>query len=114
MNQIGVVDEWVTILTLVGAAVSTVMSCVASRHGLVRLRPIHAGVAVLSAIYVVGYLWLLFGNPSVVLWSSVMRGFSLTAWVLVWIAPAWTSWSVNRELHQAIRLRHEQDEGDPR
>jgi hypothetical protein len=112
MNQIGVVDEWVTLLSLIGAVVSTVVSMVACRHGLVRLRPIHAGIAVLSMFYVVGYVWLLWGNPTVVLWSSVMRGFSLTAWVLVWIAPAWTSWSVNRELHQAIRKRHEQEEGD--
>lgn len=114
MNQIGVVDEWVTVLSLIGAIASTVMSAVACRHGLVRFRPLHSGIAVLSVFYVAGYVWLLFGNPGVVLWSSVMRGFSLTSWVLVWIAPAWTSWSVNRELHQAIRLRHEQDEGDPR
>lgn len=107
MNQIGVVDEWVTILSLVGAIVSVVVSGVACRHGLVRFRPLHSGIAVLSAVYVVGYCWLLFGNPSVNLWSSVMRGFSLVAWVVVWLCPACVSLALARELRRAIKDRGE-------
>lgn len=114
MNQLGVVDEWVTVLTALGAVVSFFMSCRASKHGLLRFRPVHAAIAVLSAVYVAGYLWLLVGNPTVALWSSVMRGFSIVAWPAVWVAPAWLSLRVNRELHDAIRKRHEQDREDVR
>lgn len=114
MNQLGVVDEVVTVLSLIGAVVAFCMSCRASRHGLLRFRPVHAAIAVLSAVYVAGYLWLLLGNPTVVLWSSVMRGFSMVAWLVVWVVPAWLSLRVNRELHAAIRKRHQQDQEDVR
>lgn len=114
MNQLGVVDEWVAAVSLIGAALSFIVSCRAARHGLLRFRPVHAAAAGLSAVYVVGYLWLLLLNPQVVTWSSVMRGFSMVAWVVVWVAPAWLSLRVNRELHAAIRERHRQDEEDAR
>lgn len=106
-NQIGRVDEWVAVLSLLSAVASVVMSWQASRHGLLGLRSVHAAVSVMSLVYVAGYCWLLFGNPTSAQWSSVMRGFSLTAWIVVWLAPAWVSLRIARELQRALKDRGE-------
>ena len=104
-NQIDVVDEIVAGVSLVGALLSLVVSWVAARRGLIRFRTLHAAVAAMSTVYVAGYLWLMLGNPAPAFWSSVMRGFSLVAWGVVWIAPAVVSLTVARDLHAAVRKR---------
>ena len=104
-NQISLVDEVVAGVSLVGALLSLVISWKAARYGLVRFRTIHAAVAAMSMVYVVGYLWLLLGDPPPAFWSSVMRGFSLVSWGVVWVAPAAVSLTVSRDLHAAIRER---------
>ena len=106
-NQIGRVDEVVAVLSLISAIASFVMSGLAAREGLIKLRPGHAAVSVMSLVYVAGYCWLLFGNPTSAQWSSVMRGFSLTAWIVVWLAPAWVSLRIARELQRALKDRGE-------
>lgn len=58
------------------------------RRGIPGLRSWHYATSVLSAFYVVGYVWLLTTADSVDVWSSRMRGLSLLVWVTVWIAPA--------------------------
>ena len=106
-NQIGRVDEVVAVLSLISAIASFVMSGLAAREGLIKLRPGHAAVATVSLIYVAGYVWLILGTPTSGEWSSVMRGFSLVAWVVVWIVPAWVSLALARELRRAIKERSE-------
>lgn len=108
-NQIPRMDEWVATLSLIGALISLVVNCWAARTGLVVFRTAHAAITAISAIYVAGYLWLLLGDVGPAEWSSVMRGFSLVAWVAVWIVPAVISVRVTRALHAAIKERTEGD-----
>ena len=119
MNNLPAVDDWVAVLNLVSVAVSVVVNWWAARSGLFRFRTVHAAIAAVSCLYVVGYLWLLGGlsfvgldAPTVPQWSSVLRGFSLVAWLVVWICPACMSIQMNRELHGAIRDRLDGEKSD--
>lgn len=109
-NQIPAVDEWVALLSLLGAVISVVANWWAARSGLFRFRAVHAAIAAISLLYVTGYLWLLFGDVDPARWSSTLRGLSLVAWVVVWICPACMSIRVTREMHAAIRDRQEGDQ----
>ena len=111
-TRIPALDQWVAILNLLGAGVSVVVNWQASRAGLFRFRVLHAAIVAVSVMYVAGYLWLLgvFGEVQVQRWSSVMRGFSLVAWLVVWILPAVVSIRATRELHEAIQRRHKGDQ----
>lgn len=105
MNKLPLIDQWVTGLNLVFVAVSVVANWWAARSGLFRFRTIHAAIAAVSGLYFAGYTWLLFGDVEVTRWSSVMRGFSLLAWTVVWITPAVMSVRMNHDLHSAIKSR---------
>jgi hypothetical protein len=112
MNNLTGADEWVAILNLGCVVVSVVANWWAARSGLFRFRTVHAAIATVSALYVVLYLWLLgwlspigLSAPLVPVWSSVGRGISLVAWIVVWICPACMSIRATRELHAAIRER---------
>lgn len=110
MNQIPVVDEVIAALNLCCVVVSVGFNWWAARSGLFRFRTVHAAIATVSVMYVVLYLWLLgwlpgVPGPEVAVWSSVGRGISLVAWVVVWICPACMSIRATRELHAAIRER---------
>lgn len=114
MNQIPLIDEWVAVLSLIGAAASVALNWQAARVGLLRFRTVHAAIATIALLYVAGYLWLLFGNVDPARWSSTLRGLSMVAWVVVWLLPAAMSVRMNRELHTAIRDRLSDDrEGRP-
>ena len=110
MNQLPKVDQWVAVVNVVCVSMSVIVNWWAARSGLFRFRTVHAAIAAVSGLYVVGYLWL-FGllpgvdAPSVPQWSSVLRGFAIIAWLVVWIAPAAMSVRMNRDLHHAIRGR---------
>ena len=110
MNTLPVVDEWIGVLNLCCVVASVVVNWWAARSGLFRFRTAHAAIATVSAMYVVLYLWLLgwlpgVAAPEVPVWSSVGRGISLVAWMVVWICPACMSIRATRELHAAIRER---------
>ena len=114
MNQLPMLDEWIAVLNLCCVVVSVVVNWWAARSGLFRFRVVHAAIAAVSAMYVAGYLWLLgwlpgVAGPEVMVWSSVFRGISLVAWVVVWICPACMSIRATRELHAAIRDRQDGD-----
>jgi hypothetical protein len=109
MNQLPVVDEVVTVLNLACVLGSVVANWWAARVGLFRLRTVHAAITTVSLLYVGGYLWLLFGNVDPARWSSVFRGISLVAWVVVWVVPAVVSVRMSGELHAAIKDRQQAD-----
>lgn len=52
-------------------------------------RIVHGAIAALALGYVCSYVALLASDVAVKDWSSVMRGVSLVAWLVVWIGPAW-------------------------
>ena len=112
MNQLPKVDQWVAVVNVVCVSVSVIVNWWAARSGLFRFRAVHAAIAAVSGLYVVGYLWLLgalnvigVAAPSVPQWSSVLRGFAIIDWLTVWITPAVMSVRMNRALHSAIRDR---------
>ena len=110
MNQLPKVDQWVAVVNVVCVSMSVIVNWWAARSGLFRFRTVHAAIAAVSGLYVVGYLWLLgalpgVDAPSVPQWSSVLRGFAIIAWLVVWITPAVMSVRMNRDLHSAIRDR---------
>ena len=112
MNQLPKVDQWVAVVNVICVSLSVIVNWWAARSGLLRFRTVHAAIAAVSGLYVVGYLWLLgalnvigVAAPSVPQWSSVLRGFAIIAWLVVWITPAVMSVRMNRDLHHAIRGR---------
>ena len=110
MNQLPKVDQWVAVVNVVCVSMSVIVNWWAARSGLFRFRTVHAAIAAVSGLYVVGYLWLLgllpgVDAPSVPQWSSVLRGFAIIADLVVWITPAAMSVRMNRDLHHAIRGR---------
>ena len=110
MNQLPKVDQWVAVVNVVCMSMSVIVNWWAARSGLFRFRTVHAAIAAVSGLYVVGYLWLLgllpgVDAPSVPQWSSVLRGFAIIADLVVWITPAAMSVRMNRDLHHAIRGR---------
>ena len=110
MNQLPKVDQWVAVVNVVCVSMSVIVNWWAARSGLFRFRTVHAAIAAVSGLYVVGYLWLLgllpgVDAPSVPQWSSVLRGFAIIADLVVWITPAVMSVRMNRDLHHAIRGR---------
>lgn len=87
-------EEWVIWFNLAGAACSTVLNATAARLAAptaVAQRHAAAAVAVLSAVYVVGYLVLLTGPFSLLDWSRTMRFISMFVWPVVWCAPAYAA-----------------------
>lgn len=73
------------------AALVTValVACLYAYHrGNPRERWLRAAQIVTCAVYVISYLYLTLDYlERVVAWSRVMRGVSLVAWIVVWIAP---------------------------
>jgi len=53
-----------------------------------RARRLHHTTSALAAFYTIGYGVLASGRVPVATWSSFMRGVSLIAFPLVWVAPA--------------------------
>lgn len=52
-------------------------------------RIVHGAIAALAVGYVCSYVLLLATDVAVKDWSSVMRGVSLVAWMVVWVGPAY-------------------------
>ena len=80
-------DMFVLIANGVLAAVSLVAHIIASNLTDPRKRPLHAAIAVVCLIYVLGYTWVVI-TQDVFEWSRLFRGVSIIVWPLVWIAPA--------------------------
>ena len=59
MNQLPKVDQWVAVVNVVCVSMSVIVNWWAARSGLFRFRTVHAAIAAVSGLYVVGYLWLL-------------------------------------------------------
>lgn len=97
--------EITTFTTLFLAAASVIFNAIAGFDGLPRQRWLHRMISVISLFYVGGYIWLIFFTPDRASWSEVMVGFSLLAWVFVWIGPAYLSIRLWRELHAALEER---------
>lgn len=90
------------------SAVACGLSVWACRSGLLNLRPLHAAVAMLAAVYCAGYLYLIVEQPNVGDWSNVMRGVGLVAWPVAWVS--WPILSIRLQsrvgrLHRVVEER---------
>ena len=83
MGTINTVIIWISFAEVI-VGIVTLMWC--ARRDDPRRRPIWGAIAALSAVYAVGYSWLLSG-ANVLTWSNVFRGVTLLAWP-VWFVPA--------------------------
>lgn len=83
-------EKFVFIMNMVGCGFAIFANLYAARHDDPRMRPVRAGVAVVAVLYQLGYWWVM-ETGSVDIWSKVMRGVSIWAWVVVWsIPPLWS------------------------
>ena len=82
------VDESVIALNAVLAGGAFGFNIVVSLRSAKWGRIVHGAIAALALGYVCSYVLLLATDVAVKDWSSVMRGVSLIAWLVVWIGPA--------------------------
>lgn len=95
-------DTVVAWLNVTMVTASIIVNWYAFYKGIPGLRMVHAATAVLSTFYVLGYIWLLSFVHDVSTWSSAMRGLSVLAWLIVWIAPALQSIKIWRNMRTAV------------
>jgi len=95
-------DTVVAWLNVTMVTASIIVNWYAFYKAIPGLRMVHAAIAVLSTFYVLGYIWLLSFVHDVATWSSVMRGLSILAWSIVWIAPALQSIKIWRSMRTAV------------
>ena len=89
-------DSALIAVTAVLASSAAVMNITAAVQGNQFRRGVCAMRGLLATIYAVAYVWLLFHPARRLEWSRAMTGVSVTAWLLVWVYPAW----------QTLRLAH--------
>lgn len=53
-----------------------------------RARPLFGAITALAAFYAAAYFVLIIVPLDVAVWGSVLRGFSIIVWPLVWVGPA--------------------------
>lgn len=95
-------DTVVAWLNVTMVTASIIVNWYAFYKGIPGLRMVHAAIAMLSTFYVLGYIWLLSFVHDVSTWSSAMRGLSVLAWLIVWIAPALQSIKIWRNMRTAV------------
>lgn len=107
-GSIDVFGNCIIWLNVIGAVVAAFFNLKAARNNPAPWQKIRLLTGVYSIIYVVGYMWLLgIGTDGIEAWSQTMRGVSVLAWPLVWIAPAYVSTRVWNNVRRDIRKRHE-------
>ena len=82
----------------------------AANKGLPKQRPVYMAIGVVSVIYAIAWGWLLVLGANDETWTSIMRGFTLLAWVVTWIAPAFVSIHIWKEMRRALQARLESEE----
>lgn len=60
----------------------------ASTHARPKMRSTYRITSIFNLIYVIGYAYLIFAEPSVELWSQTLRPVSWGVWIWVWGLPA--------------------------
>lgn len=90
-------------LNIVGAGLSAFFNFKAARTNPAPWQRVRLLIGVYSIIYVIGYLWLLGIGEDILSWSQTMRGVSVLAWPLVWIAPAYVSTRFWKDVRHSIK-----------
>lgn len=111
-DQLSVFENIVLWLNLIGAVIAVYYNYKASATGIPRLRLIHFLVAAFALVYALGYAFLIFCDPSYLLWSTWFRGISLFVWFIVWTAPARSSYKLWRDVQRQVELYEREEEAD--
>lgn len=102
-EHLSVLENIVIWLNCIGAILAVYYNYKASSSGIPKLRLIHFLVAGFAAVYTLGYLFLLFFDPQFLLWSAWFRSISLFVWFVVWIGPAYTSYTMWHDLQKRVQ-----------
>lgn len=109
-EHLSILENIVIWLNCIGAILAVYYNYRASSSGIPKLRLVHFLVAGFAAVYVLGYLFLLFCDPQFLLWSAWFRGISLFVWFIVWIGPAYTSSQIWQDLEKKVKEIEEEIE----
>lgn len=88
LQDLNWVQEVVIWLNWAGSITAMVVNFFAIKVTRGNSRKVFEAIFVLSVIYAVGYLTLLFGPFSYTDWSKAMRLTSVPVWPIVWCGPA--------------------------
>jgi hypothetical protein len=103
-------DLVLVVINGVGAAVAGVVTGYAAVRS-AYMRGIRAAICAYSMLYAGAYAYLL-GTQDIVPWSKVMRGVSVVAWPLVWIAPHVFGLRVTRQIVDQLEALTPDTDGD--
>ncbi len=99
MNQL---ERWVVLVNGLLAASAATANAYAGVRSPEPWRSVRMPIAALASIYSLAYLWL-FITQDIGPWSSVMRGFSLLAWPIVWVRPAIVNLRIVDAMRKAVK-----------
>src|SRR4051794_38061443 len=101
LAEYNVANLWINMI-LTGFA--GLMALWAGRYTLAPLKVICAMVALLSAIKVFGYVYLIYRPETETGWSDAMRGVAVVERIVVWIIPMYFIGRIARRREDAIRM----------
>ena len=105
----GATQANIVLLVLMTVA-SAVVNCRAARRGLQDFTAMMWAATLLSLLYLVAYLILLFTDTSAGKWSNTIKPLSDMAWPLVWIWPAVVVLRISKQMGKMSDLS--KDAGD--
>lgn len=106
------IENFVIWINLILASISGLFAFKASRIGVFGLRNTFKLVAGMAWLYSFAYSLLLISDVNFLQWSSIMRGVSIFAWVIVWIVPAYMSIHLWKQLEKNVTTSLRESEGD--
>lgn len=95
-------DRAVVVVNALLAFASACANVRAVRGSTAMWRSVHVTIAALAVVYAAAYAYLAAWPDSILTWSQTMRGVSLLAWPVVWIAPAVVQRRSNRQVRDII------------
>ena len=108
-------DIVILYVSLFLSSLSFVLNAIGAKYGIPKFRASFGIASLLSFLFTGGYFTLIFWKPDPVIWTSVTRGFAITAWVFVWCAPPVLSTLLWQEINAAVENRRSEQTraGDP-
>lgn len=107
-------DTAVIWLNLLGCLGAVAANGIAAYVGFLIHRGLAITIAVIAAMYAVGYGLLLTGAIELAKWSAFYRGVSIVVWPLVWAGPAVMSVQAWRHTRAQVEQALAEGVGDAR
>ena len=97
------IENFIVWASFFGSGLSWAVNIWAGYHGIPRFRKSHFLICGIAGLYALFYLYLIVFEPPYLEWSFPLRGVSLLAWVIVWIAPAIISVKSWQEVEERLQ-----------